>query len=270
MDQSHGQTRKTTNRTGQEFRRDSYEDDLYDDEWPARLPYSARRYNSDVRSDLGRTTADVQAMTTRGERLPYQMRRTNVPARRTADVPTATPRRRAAERAIETDEIITRRGGDYRTRTRRGQTGFRPHWLVFVGLAMFIMVISGFLFSMLVNWWTVVQDDLQYGTPRTYQTNAVVGHNDSASNPSHFIALNLNRHIEIIEFPGGDATKAKVYIGPVLIGQGQDLAPVTLTFKDVNGDGKPDMIINVQGTHFVFINDSGQFRPLRPGEKIQL
>jgi len=82
--------------------------------------------------------------------------------------------------------------------------------------------------------------------------------------------LNLNRHIQIIEFPGGDAAKAKVYIGPVLIGQGQDLAPVTLSFKDVNGDGKPDMIVNVQDSRFVFINENGTFRPPHPGENIPL
>ena len=56
----------------------------------------------------------------------------------------------------------------------------------------------------------------------------------------------------------------------MLIGQGQDLTPVTLTFKDVNGDGKPDMIVNVQDSHFVYINENGAFRPARPNENIQL
>src|SRR2546425_1583080 len=42
-----------------------------------------------------------------------------------------------------------------------------------------------------------------YGRPRTFQTDAVVGHNDSAASPSHFIAINLNRHVEVIECPGG-------------------------------------------------------------------
>jgi len=67
---------------------------------------------------------------------------------------------------------------------------------------------------------------------------------------------------------GGDASKAKIYIGPTLIGPGQDLAVVTLTFKDVNGDGKPDMIVDVENSHFIFINDNGQFRPARPGEQV--
>jgi len=42
---------------------------------------------------------------------------------------------------------------------------------------------------------------------------------------------------------------------------------VTLSFIDVNGDKKPDMIINFQGTHVVFINDQEGFRPLRPEER---
>lgn len=127
------------------------------------------------------------------------------------------------------------------------------------------MIIGWVAFNALGNWWQVTQDDWYYGRPRTFQTDAVVGHNDSASNPSHFIVINLNRHILIIELPGGDSSKARIYTGPILIGQGQDLTPVTLSFRDVNGDGRPDMIVNVQDSHFVFFNDGSMFRPARPG-----
>jgi hypothetical protein len=120
---------------------------------------------------------------------------------------------------------------------------------------------------MLEHWWNVTQDDWHYGRPRTFQIDAQVGHNDNGT-PSHFIAMNLNRHIIVIEFPGSDPTKAKVYIGPTLLGDGQDLTPVTLSFKDVNGDGKPDMLVHIQDQTFVYINDGTQFRPLKPGERI--
>jgi hypothetical protein len=146
----------------------------------------------------------------------------------------------------------------------------RFHWLFFVGLAMLVMLLGWVLLTTLFNWWQLWQDDLHYGRPRTFQTEAVVGHNDSEANPSHFVAINLHRQIEIIEFPGGDSSKAKIYIGPVLTGEGQDLAAVTLSFKDVNGDGKLDMTVNVQNNRFVFINDNGSFRPARPGENVQL
>jgi hypothetical protein len=88
--------------------------------------------------------------------------------------------------------------------------------------------------------------------------------------PSHFIAINLHRHIEVIECPGSDCSKAIVYTGPVLIGDGQDLAPVTLEFKAVNGDGKLDMLVHVQGQTFVFLNDAGRFRLARPEDHVTL
>jgi len=142
--------------------------------------------------------------------------------------------------------------------------------MLIFGIGMLAMLTLWVLGSMLVNWWTVTQDDWHYGRPRTYQIDAVVGHNDSATNPSHFIALNLNRHVVIIELPGGDASKARIYNGLPLLGNGQELAPVTLSFKDVNGDGLPDMLVHGQDQTFVLINDHGQFRPGRPGEHVVL
>jgi hypothetical protein len=136
-------------------------------------------------------------------------------------------------------------------------------------LALLVMLVGWIALSSLASWWQVTQDDWHYGRPRTFQIDAVVGHDDLAAHPSHFLALNLQGHVEIIEMPGGDAAKAKIYIGPVLIGQGQDLAVVKLSFKDLNGDGKPDMIVSIQDSRYVFINENGSFRPARPGEIIQ-
>ena len=124
---------------------------------------------------------------------------------------------------------------------------------------MLAMILGWVALSALSSWWQITLDDWHYGRPRTYQTDAVVGHHDSAQNPSHFIAMNLNRHIIVIEIPGGDVSKSIVYTGPTLLGPGQDLTPVTLSFADVNHDGKPDMIINVQGSQFVFLNERGTF-----------
>jgi len=94
----------------------------------------------------------------------------------------------------------------------------------------------------------------------------VVGHDDSPAHPSHFIAINLDRHVVVIELPGGDASKAKIYNGPTLLRPGQDLPPVTLSFRDVNGDGLLDMLITIAGSSIIFDNDHGSFRPPRPGE----
>ena len=87
--------------------------------------------------------------------------------------------------------------------TRRFQkTRFHP--LVFFGIGLFIMIIGWLSFSALSNWWSGKVNDWTYGVPRTYQTDAVVGHGDSAAHPSHFITINLNGKIEVIEIPGGD------------------------------------------------------------------
>jgi hypothetical protein len=96
---------------------------------------------------------------------------------------------------------------------------------------------------------------------RTFQTDAVVGHGDSEAHPSHFIAINLNRHVIVIEIPGGDISRSIIYSGPVLLGDGQDMTPVTLTFSDVNGDGKPDMILHILDQTIVFLNNGTKFVP---------
>ena len=142
--------------------------------------------------------------------------------------------------------------------------------LLAVVVGMFVMALLVLGFSTVSAWWQVHLDDMQYGRPRTFQMDAVVGHQDSASNPTHFVFINLNRHVEIIELPGGDSAHARIYTGPILYGNGQDLTPVTGEIRDVNGDGKPDLIVHIQDQQIVFINDGTQFRPLQPGEQIHL
>ncbi len=100
-------------------------------------------------------------------------------------------------------------------------------------------MVSGYaLFGAIGNWWTNHTNDATYGYPRTYQCSAVVGHGDLAASPSRFIAENMYGHIIIIEIPGGNVSKAIIYSGPTMVGPGQDLIPVTLSFADENGDGR--------------------------------
>ncbi len=141
------------------------------------------------------------------------------------------------------------------------QPGRRVHWLFFVGTGLLLMILGAISFSAFGSWWQIHSDDGTYGRPRTFQTDAVVGHQDSAANPSHFIALNLRGHISIIEFPGGRVEKAESYIGPFLAGGEQDLTPVTLTFSDVNGDGKVDMILHILDQQMVYLNNGTRFVP---------
>ncbi len=149
-------------------------------------------------------------------------------------------------------------------RKRRGI--LRGHPLLYLGIGMMAMLALWTLLTMAVSWWSTTWDDLHYGRPRTFQVDAVVGHNDSSSSPSHFIALNLHGRIEVVEFPGGDGAHARIYIGPQLYGNGDDLIPVTLSFVDVNGNHQPDMILHFQETRIVYVNANGGFRPATPDE----
>jgi len=88
------------------------------------------------------------------------------------------PPRRAKTSSISREAAPTR---------RLKRTRF--HWLVFVGIGLFIMIVGWLSFSALSSWYNTWQDDMHYGRPRTYQVDAVVGHGDSAANPSHFLAV---------------------------------------------------------------------------------
>jgi hypothetical protein len=115
-------------------------------------------------------------------------------------------------------------------RTRR-----RVHPLLFVGVGLLAFVLLWAGVTQALIWGTTVLNGLRYGYPRTFQVDAVVGHQDSAGTPSHFLALNLRGQIEVIEWPGGSAAHARVYLGPQLLGPGGDLEPVTLRFVDLTG-----------------------------------
>ena len=245
---------------------DDFSNDVeYDDKWPTRMPSSARRYQSvpDVRMETGRRRSDELPNTDQRYYISGNTRQSRavIPPRRTATQTGLPAVHNSRQRNIYTDDIPPLA----HTKHVSTRQGFNFHWLVFVGIAMIIMIIGWVAFNALGSWWQTTQDDWHYGRPRTYQTDAVVGHNDSAANPSHFIAINLNRHVLIIELPGGDTSKARIFNGPILVGPGQDLAPVTLSFQDVNGDGLLDMIVNVQDAHFVFINGNGTFHPAKSG-----
>lgn len=88
--------------------------------------------------------------------------------------------------------------------------------------------------------------------------SSCVGH-EQGKIASHFMALNLHGRIQVIEFPGGDSSRAKVYQGPQLSGEQVDLAPVTLQFVDRNGDHQPDMVVQCNGIEVWFKNAQGSF-----------
>lgn len=241
--------RNTSEDVGQAMKTDGF---LGDDGDPPRRNTSAIRL--DIPSDIrNRTTGSHQptsAIPPRRQQVQVQTK--NVPMR-PAPRPTPPAKKKSSEE----------------------HSHFNVHWLLPVGVTMVILVILWMVGSAALAWGHQRLDDLQYGNPRTFQIDKAVGHDDSLKTPSHFIALNLHSQIIVVEFMGGNPQKAINYVTPVFIaGSNSDQAPVTLEFRDANGDGKLDMLVHIhlsgQDQVSVFINDGKKFRPSNTSDKITL
>ena len=71
----------------------------------------------------------------------------------------------------------------------------------------------------------------------------------------------------IVEMQGGDPSKVNTIIGPYLFGQGEDLTPVQLASRDLNGDEKADLIVSVKSEELLYLNDGNSFRLATPEER---
>jgi len=139
-------------------------------------------------------------------------------------------------------------------------------------LLLLLAIVVGYqLLSGVVNWSHVKLDDLRYGYPRSYQTDGFVGFGESNGQPTHFVALNFHKQIEVYIVPGDDPSHVAVIKGPSLFGAADDYAPVTLRLVDVNQDGYPDLVVSVDNQQAVFIDEPklGTFRALAPNERQQ-
>jgi hypothetical protein len=137
----------------------------------------------------------------------------------------------------------------------------RTHWSWLFAGGMVVMLALFIGFQLLGNWWSQHQIDTAYGFPRIYQTDAVVYPGDTFTHPSHYLFLNLNGTVEIIEFPHGNAAHARVYTGPTLYAENADQIPVTGSFTNVSG--REEMIVHIQERDIVYVNDGKQFIPQR-------
>ena len=135
----------------------------------------------------------------------------------------------------------------------------KVHWLFYVGLVFLAMVIGWIALTLLMNWWTAKQADWKYGNPRTFQVDQFVGHLDTTEHPNHFVALNDNGMIEVVELninPKNDHIYAITTVS-------DPLTPVTLNFADINHDGKVDMVVTIgAGNSYsvVLLNDGAEFK----------
>jgi hypothetical protein len=219
-----------TRRAAQPMHHDVEDSDAF---YETRIPSSARRYQQSAPPIPHDTTDDPALL------MPITQRRR-----------ASTPTTRYPQEGRHRDPI---------TKTEILPTQ-RRFPLVAVLVGMVSMVLLFMTIGALGTWWQTYQDDLHYGRPRTSQIDAIVGHSDSAAHPTHFIFLNLHGHVDIIEMPGGDASHMRVYTGPILYGDKADLVPVTGEVRDVNHDGKADLIIHIQNQQIIFLNTGQVFK----------
>jgi len=111
-----------------------------------------------------------------------------------------------------------------------------------VGMTLCYML---FLFGqqVVIPFVTATSDQWHYGDARLSQLDADVGHGGT----SHLIASYYHGHIVVIEILVSHPQDNRVYV----LSGFRDLStpPVlTLGVQDVNGDGKPDLLIKIEGT----------------------
>jgi hypothetical protein len=212
------------------------EDEAY---YRTQLPTSARRYQ-------GYEISPEHIYQSGNQRV--HVRYVDVPKRKSRQ-PQLPP-----ERERHTDE--------YAAVPHSTRQGVRLHPLAWIGIFGVFLVSGWFVLNAVTNWYQGVQNDWTYGQQRHFEINAVVGHGDSQTNPSHFTAENNNGQIIVIELPGGNIAKAKIYQIETVPGNAGN-PPVKLSFQDMNADGKPDMLVQIGDSNAVLyvtlFNNGTQF-----------
>ena len=217
------------------------EEDIDGGDYLTRPPRSAIRH---------RPIEDERIETRQGVRVEHHYHDQPMIQRRSRQPEPEAPRNRQHYDAYEEE------------RPARRWVSVRPNFLVFMGVGLLLLIAGWIAYAPITTAWQMHQDDVTYGNPRTFQIDAVVGHGDSNSNPSHFIALNLRGRITVTEAPGGDMTKAISYHFPTVVGNTGN-PPVTITFQDFDNDGRIDMIVKIgdPGSQVTYMmqNDGRQF-----------
>ncbi len=157
------------------------------------------------------------------------------------------PPRRSAMQPQKTEDIP------------RPKRRIHPVAIAGVGAMVALLLWAGLTWA--GNKWTDTLNDWTYTlTFRTFSVDYAVGHGgDSTDHPSHFIVQNDKRKIIIIEFPADNPAKLIIYYGPVLLGDGQDRVPITISFQPDTQTGEVDMVLHVEGQNYLFTNNGTKF-----------
>ncbi len=142
-------------------------------------------------------------------------------------------------RRFHTDRVKTQ---PQHYHTRKNMTPF-----FLIGAMLVIVALLGY-YMVLVPTWTNVTDQWHYGDSHTTQLDANVGHGGT----SHFLAEYYDNRIIVIEMLPEATGKYQIYTLSGMI-PGKSTPIIVLTTRDQNGDGKPDLIIQIAGTTLAVI-----------------
>lgn len=171
--------------------------------------------------------------------------------------------RRSTQTVTYDDDELEQPSRSTRTTTRHKLTVAEPkpqrgqvriHSLAWVGVTMFVLVLSWIATTSGCAWWaTHMSDPAQYGTLHGSVISAVVGGGDSPQSPTQFIGWNNHGHVLLIKVAGGDPSKAQMITGPDLQKSGfpdPSSAVVDVQVSDVDHDGKADLTVTIYADRY--------------------
>jgi hypothetical protein len=153
--------------------------------------------------------------------------------------------RRASNAAAQTQQrkpTSALEAAKYRRRLRLSRS------LIAIGIVALIiifMAMGAVIAPAIVGTIQGISNRITYGDSPTSRYDVFLGH--YGRDTSHIEASNQGGKIYISERGNGAVLAPKLYYVITLTGDGAGSYPVTLTFTDLNHDGKLDMLVNVKG-----------------------
>jgi len=172
------------------------------------------------------------------------------------------PYRRASRYQVTTDRNVPKVPPNYYSAQTeplflvedKPRTPWRRYFIVgmlvvLAGMVLWQMVVMPFIQG--------IEDQWHYGDARVAVLYANVGHQGIST----FMAFDDNGQVMVVEIPESARVSPHIYHLASVLGDGREHKIITLRIADANGDGKPDLIVHVEGMQpdIVLFNNGTSF-----------